>query len=303
MDACKSLPQTIANNWNAMTYYELVEKIGIKVNMSIIWTVEEWSMLSDYHRELLMAIASKVQTDRKFERLVKVGTYSQQILIDNCDLMLLIAIQPFKFRKLMKESDNWNSMASDRFTKFPFINPLQQDTKEFYPKFELPDCCLSLPIEFKFRPNKILTEIFEDHLTRGRAELASIKFQRAWCRLNNQDSFSDIDAYAFRALYSPYLSLFPLMIKVTDPDNEDSFYTGPFRILEYMMDHFYEPKTIHQIERAFHMVEDETNMSERTIYRHMKVLESKNIIKQNSPTYSLSPYYQNYFENYKKNWS
>jgi len=94
-----------------------------------------------------------------------------------------------------------------------------------------------------------------------------------------------------------------LMIKVTDPDNEDSFYTGPFRILEYMMDHFGESKTIHQIERAFHMVEDETNMSERTIYRHMKVLESKGILKSNSPQYSISDYYMKYFENYKRNWS
>lgn len=284
-----------------MTYYELVEKIGTQINKSLLWTVEEWSMLSDYHRELLMAIASKVQTDRRFERMVKSGMYTQQILIENCDLMLLIAIQPFKFKKLMKESDNWNSLASDRFIKLMIVNPLQQDTKKFPPHFDLP--FLTTPPD-NLKPNKVLVEMFEDHLTMGRAQLAAIKYAEAWCKLNNQETFSDNDANAFRMLYYPYLELFPLMIKVTDPDQEDSFYTGPFRILEYFMRRFGHEVTVHQLERAFHMVETDEmkQLSERTIYRHLKVLEIKGIVQSNSPTYSLAPYYQNYFDNYRSNW-
>lgn len=306
IDACKTLPNSQINNWNAMTYYELVEKIGMRVNQSLIWTVEEWSMLSDYHRELLMAIASKVQTDRNFERLVKVGTYSQLISIQNCDLVLLVAIQPFKFRKLMKESDNWNSLASDRFTKQMLINPLMKDTKNFFPKFTLPDCLFfNRTRDYNLPANALMVNLFDEHLTQGRAELASIKFAESWCRLNDQETFTDVDALCFRSMFEPYLSLYPLMIKVVDPDQEESFYTGPFRILEYFMRHYGKKITVHEVERAFHMVDtdDSKQMSERTIYRHLQVLERHGLVVRNSPDYDLSPYLHNFFDNYKENWA
>ena len=111
----KKVPDLVINNWNSVTYYELVQKISLLVGKRLLWTVEEWSMLTDYHRELLMAVASKVQTDRKFERMVSAQGMPVTISIQDCDLVLLIAIQPFKFRKLMRESENWNSLANDRF--------------------------------------------------------------------------------------------------------------------------------------------------------------------------------------------
>jgi len=111
----KKVPDLVINNWNSVTYYELVQKISLLVGKRLLWTVEEWSMLTDYHRELLMAVASKVQTDRKFERMVSAQGMPVTISIQDCDLVLLIAIQPFKFRKLMRESENWNSLANDRY--------------------------------------------------------------------------------------------------------------------------------------------------------------------------------------------
>ena len=303
IENCKALPNTAIENWNSVTYYELVEKIGQKFNQTLLWTVEEWSMLSDYHRELLMAIASKIQTDRNFSRLVSKGSYSLLINIKDCDLVLLVAIQPFKFRKLMKESDNWNSLASDRFLKFPFVNPLQKDTKKYPPKFVLPS---QLNHNFKNEiPNKILVSLFEPHLTSARAELCALKYQDAWCKLNFHETFTETDALAFRTLYQIYLDLFPLMIYSTDPDREEQFHTGPFRIFEYFMNHFNQTVTVHEIERAFHMIQSEQDMqqlSERTIYRHLRTLEHHGIIQKNSPNYSLSNHYVNYFENYKENW-
>ncbi len=295
------------DNWNSVTYYELLERIGMKMGQTLVWTVEEWSMLSDYHRELLMAISSKVQTDRTFERYFKVGQSAQLISIKDCDLVILIAIQPFKFRKLMRESDNWNSMASDRFLKFMLVNPLMQDTKKYQPRFFLPDC-IAIPRRFDFKSNKILSTLFDEHLTPGRAELASIKFAEAWCKINNQDNFTDIDAMAFHNMYEPYLSLFPLMIRVTDPDQEDSFYTGPFRILEYFMRHFNENVSVQQLERAFHMTQEDElkQLSQRTIYRHLKVLTSKDIIEAHNPDwshYTLSKTWLDFFENYRENWT
>lgn len=301
------LPNIKIDNWNAVTYYELLERIGMQIGKTLIWTVEEWSMLSDYHRELLMAIASKVQTDRKFERYFKVGMSTQLIKIEDCDLVILIAIQPFKFRKLMKESDNWNSIASDRFTKFMLVNPLMTDTKKYQPRFILPDC-VAIPRQYDFKPNKILVKLFDEHLTPGRAELASMKFAEAWCKLNNKEQFTDIDAIAFSNLYSPYLDLYPLMIRVIDPDQEESFYTGPFRILEYFMRNYGEAVSVHQIERAFHMgiIDEDKQLSQRTIYRHLKVLEHQGIIIRHNPDYShysLGKHWTEYFDNYKENWT
>jgi hypothetical protein len=203
----------------------------------------------------------------------------------------------------MKESDNWNSLASDRFLKLMFVNGLKMDTKKYYPKFTLP------PILNKdysnTEPNKVLVEMFEPHLTFARANLCALRYQDAWCKLNFKKEFDTTDASAFRALYWPYLDLFNSMVYSTDPDREEMFHTGPFRIFEYFMDHFGKDITVHQLERAFHMVSTDQELqqlSERTIYRHLKVLTHHGLISQNSPTYSLSKPYQQFFENYKENW-
>ncbi len=303
IDALQALPRVKIDNWNAMTYYELLERIGQQTNMDLLWTVEEWSMLSVYHQDLLMAIAAKVQTDKNFERLVSKGGFTAQIKLTNCNLMILICIQPYKFRKLMRESDSWNSMASDRFIKFPLVNALQRDTKKIPPKFSLPDCIYARR-EFDFKPHTLLTRLFDHHLTQGRSELASMRYQEAWCRLNDKSEFTEVDAIQFSALYSIYLELFPLMIKSVDPDQEESFYTGPFRIIEHFMKHYGETQTVQDLEDAFHMVsiDEEKKMSERTIYRHLRVLEHKGIVIKNSPNYILSPRYTKYFDNYRENW-
>lgn len=302
IEALGHLANLKIDNWNSMTYYELLERIGQQANKDLLWTVEEWSMLSPYHQDLLMAIAAKVQTDKNFERLVSKGGFTAQIKLVNCNLMILICIQPYKFRKLMRESDSWNSMASDRFIKFPLINALQKETKKVPPKFELPISVFQ-PKSFDFKPNPILTRLFEHHLTTGRAELASIRYQEAWCRVNDLVYFGEVEAIQFSALYSIYLELYPLMIKSVDPDQEESFYTGPFRIIEHFMKHFGTSQTVQNVEDAFHMVsiDEEKKMSERTIYRHLRVLESKGILVKNSPDYTLSPRYTRYFENYREN--
>ena len=301
-EACSRIPNLVINNWNSVTYYELVQKISLLIEKRLLWTVEEWSMLSDYHRELLMAIASKVQTDHKFERMVSSQGMPVSITIQDCDLTLLIAIQPFKFRKLMRESENWNSLANDRFVKIMLINPLQKDTKKDWPHFTLPHLTEPLPC---IVPNKIVMSLLEQHMTRSRAELASIRYMNAWCAINNKLIFEEVDGLAFNALYGIYLELYPMMIISTDPDREESFHTGPFRIIEYFMNHYNEDVTMKQLEQHFHIpVTDELHyLSVSSVYRHLQVLRSKDIIRNNSPTWSLSPKYRNYFETYRENWS
>jgi hypothetical protein len=301
-EACSHIPDLLINNWNSVTYYELVQKIALLVQKRLLWTVEEWSMLTDYHRELLMAIASKVQTDRKFERMVSSSGMPIQIQIIDCDLTLLIAIQPFKFRKLMRESENWNALAADRFCKMMLVNPLQTDTKKDPPRFTLPALT---PCIDSATPDPNIMSLLTQHLTRSRAELCTLRYMNAWCQLNNIPFFREQDGLAFKVLYAPYLELWTNMIISTDPDREESFHTGPFRIIEYMMEHWNEEVHINQLENHFHIATtpDIAQYSDSTMYRHLRMLESKGLIHRNSPTYSLAPKYRNYFETYKENWS
>jgi hypothetical protein len=301
-EACKTIPDLVINNWNSVTYYELVQKIALLIGKRLLWTVEEWSMLTDYHRELLMAVASKVQTDRKFERMVSAQGVPVTISIQDCDLVLIIAIQPFKFRKLMRESENWNSLANDRFIKLMLNNPLQKDTKKEPPKFSMPTLTQPFP---HFVPNKDVLELMEMHLTRSRAELATIRYMNAWCQLNGGVQFEEKDGYAFKTIYWPYLELYNAMILSSDPDREESFHTGPFRIIEYFMTHWKDDVTINDLEKHFHIAssDDLHDLSQSTMYRHLRLLRHKGIIKNNSPTWSLAPRWRDYFERYKENWS
>lgn len=298
----KGVPDLVINNWNSVTYYELVQKLALLIDKRLFWTVEEWSMLTDYHRELLMAIASKISTDRKFERSVSAQGVPVTISIQNCDLVLLIAIQPFKFRKLMRESENWNSLAADRFIKLMLNNPLQKDTKKIPPKFVLPQLSQPLP---HFTPNKDVMKLMELHLTRSRAELATIRYMNAWCQLNGGLQFTETDGLVFRTLYWPFLEMYPMMILSSDPDREESFHTGPFRIIEYFMQHWNDEVSIHDLEKHFHMAtsEDLHQVSQSSLYRHLSLLKGKGIITNNSPTWSLASDYRSYFERYRSNWS
>lgn len=302
-DGFKHITNMDIRNWNSMTYYELVEKLGgDQVNKNFLWTIEEWSMLTEHHRELLMAIGSKIQTDHHFERMVSVRGFSVQINIQNCLLTMLIAIQPFKFRKLMRESDNWNSLAADRFTKLMVINALQEETKRVPPHFDLP---VLTPSDIK-KAHPAIVRLMSQHLTGGRAELAAINYMNAWCMLNNKSEFTNTDASAFNVLYEPYLSLYPLMIFSSDPDREESFHTGPFRIIEYFMSHFDQQEIgLGDLIDAFHLsVQDNMiEISTSSLHRHLALLKHKGILTNNSPTWSLSPKYRNFFESYKRNWS
>lgn len=297
-------------NWNAMTYYQLLEQIGIQIGKRLIWTVEEWSMLSPYHQDTLLLISSKVNTDRTFERLMQKGKDTYMIKIDDCDLSVLIAIQPFKFTKLMKHNESWNAIASDRFIKLLLVNPLKEKTIDAVPHFDLPDCVnnnlATLPLPNQVSP--VLAKLFSQHLTKGRAELAGLRFMRAWNLFNDQTEFTETDALAFHAMFSPYLELYPILIKGVDPDQEESFYTGAFRTLEFFMEQY--PSSVHvgEIVDHFHMIDPnvDEHWSERTIYRHINVLEKRHIIEPSNPhygKYALSRRYFNFFENYRENWT
>jgi hypothetical protein len=123
----------------------------------------------------------------------------------------------------------------------------------------------------------------------------------AWCSLNSQIEFSEADGLAFKIMYEPYINLYQMMILSDDPDREESFHTGPFRIIEYFMQNWDREVSASELESFFHI--DLRNTSRSSIYRHLDLLKHKGIIMNNSPTWSLAPLYRGYFERYKENWT
>jgi hypothetical protein len=305
IEAVKTLPGLMVNNWNSMSYYELVESIGQVINKKLLWTVEEWSMLSDYHRETLLAIGAKVITDHNFARKYRLGNVTHQILIQNCDLTMIINLQPKKFANLMARSENWNSLAQDRFTKFCLFNGIMGPTVDNPPRFSIPDFDNSPKPQL---PHPVLVAMFREHFTGNRSQIAASKYQEAWCKLNGTEKFSDLDAIMFQDLFWPYLKAWPVFIHGTDPDREETFYTGPYRLLEIFMENYPNPLSMRDILEKFHMIspdEKEMGYSLRNIYRHLEVLKARGQVEDANPEYGkyeLSKPLRDYWNLYRELW-
>lgn len=226
------------------------------------------------------------------------------VTISNSTLTMTIAIQPYKFKKLMHGSESWNSLSNDRFTKFPLLNALKGPTVDFPPDIELPSWMGEPPVQ---RSHPILTRMFKEHFTGTRSEIAAAHYATAWCKLTGQNEFTDIDAITFHSLFWPYLSAWPVFIHGTDPDREETFYTGPFRMLERFMEFFPSPLSIQDLQQHFHMINvGDQGTSYNTLKRHLDVLINRNMVQPANPEYGkyeLNHDIKTYFENYRKMWN
>ena len=304
---CVKLPNTKIDDWASMAYYQLIERIGICHNKNLLWTVQEWSNLSEYHRETLLAIASRVQTDHKFERTFQKGSGAIGLIqIINCNLVMLIAIQPVKFTKLMTQSENWNSLAEDRFVKLPLFNPLRKDEIDTIPKFELPKDLFVLEYRKSQPKSNIISKMLRNHMSDTRSKLSSARYAEAWCWINGNERFTDVDEMQFYSMFNTYLELYPSLIRGYDPDRDPGFYTGAYRTLEFMLqkDNFDKGYVeVNDLVKNFHMEAPDIGNSQSTIYRHLQLLKHKNLVKNNSPTWSISKDIQSFFERYREMWT
>jgi len=304
INAFRRDPHWLIHNWNSMSMYELVSALGQVQGKNLLWTVEEWSMLEEYHRESILKVGSKIITDGNFNRkynMPKQGVVD--VTIQDCSLTMTIAIQPYKFRKLMHGSESWNSLSADRFTKLPLINAIKGPTVNYAPRVELPFIS-NEPRKQLAHP--ILTRMFREHFTGTRSEIASANYAEAWCKLNNTYQFTDADAVFFHELFWPYLGTWPVFIHGTDPDREETFYTGPFRMLERFMDQYPLPLSIADLQKTFHMINiGDSGASYNTLKRHLDILIDRHMIQPANPEYGkyeLDQNLTNYFENYKRAW-
>jgi hypothetical protein len=304
---CIKLPNSKIDDWASMAYYQLIERIGVIHNKNLIWTVQEWSNLSEYHRETLLSIASRVSTDHKFERTYQKGTGGVGLIsIMNCNLVMLIAIQPVKYTKLMTQSENWNSLAEDRFTKFPLINPMRISEVDTIPKFTIPADLFVLEYHKPQGKSNVISKMLRNHMSDTRAKLSSARFAESWCWINGIERFTDVEEMQFYSMFNTYLEMYPSLIRGYDPDRDASFYTGAFRTLEFMLEKPNFDKgyvEVNDLVKHFKMESPDMANSQATIYRHLQLLKHKGLVKNNSPTWSLSKDIQSFFERYKEMWT
>jgi hypothetical protein len=103
-----------------------IEFEGIHDNQ-LVFKVKDFSTLSEYHRWTFLTICSKIISDGDYTHITIVTPY---LKFENCKLAMLVAIQPILYSHLCNRDTQWESMSTDRFTKFLVLNPLRQGRKE-----------------------------------------------------------------------------------------------------------------------------------------------------------------------------
>jgi hypothetical protein len=286
--------------WSAMTYYELVEKIGVKINARLLWTIDEWHTLTDHHRELIVTIASRVKTDDSFDRNVSLRGYSLRLAIINCMLSMIVDIQPIAFSKMMNNDKlGWAEFSKDRIIPFCFINPLPSRTLNYFPNVELPILNMntskeSFIIERPIRIEELLREI---GITERRAEIFANELAIGYCRFEGKLSFNSTDESIFLTLFKPYLILSKAFMYVDNPEKGEKFYHTPYRVFEHMLKIGY-PLTIGEVMR-FLKISNQAN-SESTAKRILNVLRDTGLIINHSPIWTVNDYHKDYFNKYKE---
>jgi hypothetical protein len=118
MGELDSLCKRIAGNFDFPINYEGVQ------NKNLVFKVKDFSTLSEYHREIFLTICSKIALDGDYQHIT---TLTPHLKFENCKLAMLIAIQPRLYSLLCYRFTQWDTMSSDRFSKFLILNPLRGD--------------------------------------------------------------------------------------------------------------------------------------------------------------------------------
>jgi hypothetical protein len=296
-------------NLNSVTLTELVHRIGHVQSETLVWRFPEWSTLSKYHRELFLTVGSQIISDHNYyhEMGEKKGVPTV-IDIKSCDLIAIIGIQPLKMAKMMKENENWESLASDRFIKFAMFNPLREDTIESTPKYNM--------VKYKYEPKmEITTEmtltrrLLNAQISEERLPLFCRHLLRGYATVEGKERVTIREEVEFIKLFKPYLEIYPSMIYTSDIEEEKTFASGAYRLFLLISKH--EGATIEEIRDKFRVYTKHirtgrfaTEAYDKMIMRHAELLMDMGWIfmNHNSPTkFYLSDKLHQYFDWYRDN--
>jgi len=227
---------TETSKWDTFTLEELScycqrlsEDQECLANKHLVFKVEEFSTLSDYHREIFLTVCSKISSDGNYRHITKHFRYLD---IQNCKLNMLIAIQPNLYTLLCDRYTQWESMSYDRFTKFLVLNPLRSDTLEVPLVPTLPKKSNHKAILDESKVDiKTLVEMFKGHVSEGRATLYARDYAVAIATFLGSEKVSQEHVNLFLKFFHPYLDSFTKLQSGDDLDSPVRISAGSLKLL------------------------------------------------------------------------
>jgi hypothetical protein len=300
----KSVPNiegTVTSGWDSFTLGELDIFCATHKNMEpsgvhgkhFAFKVEEFSTLSEYHREIFLTICSRISSDGNYTH---VTTLTPNLRIEDCKLTMLIAIQPKLYSLLCNRYTQWDSMSYDRFTKFIVLNPLRQGNTFDVPF--VPTLPRKIPSSATL-PNNIdlsrLVTLFEGHVSEGRAFLYARDYAIAMARLLKKDVVEQDDVDTFLEMFGPYLESFSSLQQRMDLESSITVSSGHMELLTQI------GKYLNGVSKD--TLSESLRVTTRHIERSAEFLLEKELIREEENHYYLSPELLQFFNWYKDSFS
>jgi hypothetical protein len=306
----KSVPEVEdhhATNFDAFTYGELndlCQKFEVNPNMfpldakdcqigvkdkNLVFKVTEFSSMSEYHRQVFLTVCSKLASDGDYKHIT---TITPHLNFENCKLSMLIAVQPRLYSQLCNRYTQWETMATDRFTKFLLLNPLREGNTIDEPFVAtLPKEIPNTAILGKATNLEKLVTLFQGQISEGRAYLYAKDYAIAFARIEGKTEVSQEDVDLFYTLFSPYLQSFTLLQERADLEATITVSSGNLELL---------------IEIGKHMegiTKDDLAKSLMVTVRHtergLAFLSDKGLIMEQEDKYCLNNDLSGFFKWYK----
>jgi hypothetical protein len=287
-------PTIVGTKEKKMDTFTLSDLDGYVIkNKHLVIKVEDFSSTSKYHRETFLKVFCKIISDGNFNHHTK-GPNGMNIDIQNCNLTVLVAIQPRLYSDLCSKLDEWPTMVSDRFSKFILINPIKKDTKDIV---YVPTLPRKISNNARFSSEEVdlskVVSMYRRQLSETRAFLSARDYVKALAKFLGADTVQQCHADLFYSLFHPYLDSFSELQRAEDLDSPVQVSAGNVRLLTEI------GKTADYVEKK--KLAHDLHVEERSIERPAKELLKIGLIEKPSPKagrYRLSEQLRKFFNWY-----
>lgn len=288
------IPTIVGTIEKKMDTFTLSDLDGYVIkNKHLVIKVEDFSSTSKYHRETFLKVFCKIISDGNFNHHTK-GPNGMNIDIQNCNLTVLVAIQPRLYSKLCSKLDEWPTMVSDRFNKFILLNPLKIETKDVVYVPTLPrKISKNVRLSLEEVDLSKIVSMYRRQLSQARAFLSARDYVKALAKFLGVDTVQQSHADLFYKLFHPYLDSFSELQRREDLGSPVQVSAGNVSLLSEI------GKTSDYVEKK--MLAHDLHVEERSIERPAKELLEIGLIEKPSPhagKYRLSEPLREFFKWY-----
>lgn len=267
-------------------------QIGAR-NEKLVFKVPEFSTLSQYHREIFLTVCSRVASDGEY---INQTTTLQHLKFENCKLSMVVAVQPRLYSQLCNRYQQWETMSSDRFTKFALLNPLRQGNTIDEPFVatlprEIP---LSATIQTGVNLDAI-SALFAGQVSEGRKLLYARDYATAFARLQGKTEVTQSDVDLFHKLFSPYLQSFSELQERANLDATVTVSSGNIELLVEIGKHL---EGINSVNLAGNLM-----VTVRHVQRGLEFLQERDLIIEPEHRYYLNQELSEFFNWYRDTFS